>query len=169
MSQIAGVKDFDSLFSAFRQTLNKTNRGFNTSLNQFRGQAADAQTFLQVLSSLQAADPRTRQLVAESVFGQAGAQDVNKLLAVDLTDLGQKAFAGIDNNKFNEAITRGIAASREQMIEEVKGNIQTCKHAARFCVAELSRNKRGIEWLKTLTRMSFCKITKQPPRSTKLC
>lgn len=173
LSQIAGVKDFDSLFSAFRQTLNKTNRGFNTPLNQFRGQSADAQTFLQVLSSLQAADPRTRQLVSESVFGQAGAQDVNKLLAVDLTDLGQKAFAGIDNNKFNEAITRGIAASREQMIEEVKReytNLQTrgqilrggaVAEQARYRMAEDAYTNELLKNYKTTAEVNKAMLTVQ--------
>lgn len=128
LSKIAGVQDFDALFSSFRQTLNKTNRGFNTPLNQFRGQAPDMQTFLQLLASLQAADPKTRQLGAESIFGQQGAQEINKLLSVDLSDLASKAFAGVDENKFNEAITRGMASAREQMIAEVKreySNLQT--------------------------------------------
>lgn len=120
LSELSGVKNFDALFQQFRETMNKTNRGFNTPLNQFRGQGADANTFLQVLSSLQAADPKTRQLAAEGIFGQSGAADINKLLSVDLNSLAQKAFAGIDDEKFDEMIQRGIIASREQMINNLR-------------------------------------------------
>lgn len=123
VTEIAGVQNFESLFNTFRQEMEKVNRGMPSPLAQFRGQPVNADTFLQVLSSLQAASPQTRQLATQEVFG-GQAKEVNKLLSVDLNQIAQQTFKGISDEQINQAISRGMLASRQQMILETRRELQ---------------------------------------------
>lgn len=123
VTEIAGVQNFDELFNTFRQEMEKVNRGMPSPLAQFRGKPVNAETFLQVLSSLQAANPQARQLATQEVFGSQ-AKEINKLLSVDLNQIAQQTFKGISDEQINEAINRGMLASRQQMILETRRELQ---------------------------------------------
>lgn len=136
VSEIAGVQNFDELFNTFRQEMEKVNRGMPSPLAQFRGKPINADTFLQVLSSLQAANPQARQLATQEVFG-GQAKEINKLLSVDLNQIAQQTFKGISDEQINEAINRGMLASRQQMILETRRELQNLDVRSRIISGDI--------------------------------
>lgn len=123
VSEIAGVQNFDAIFNTFREEMEKVNRGMASPLSQFRGEPINADTFLQVISSLQAAPKQVRQLATQEVFG-GNAKEVNKLLTTDLQQIATQTFTGISDEQINQAIARGTAASRQQMILETRRELE---------------------------------------------
>lgn len=136
VSEIAGVQNFDEIFNTFRQEMEKVNRGMPSPLAQFRGKPINADTFLQVLSSLQAANPQARQLATQEVFG-GQAKEINKLLSVDLNQIAQQTFKGISDEQINEAISRGMLASRQQMILETRRELQNLDVRSRIISGDI--------------------------------
>lgn len=123
LSKVAGVQNFDALFEAFRQEMRRANRGQASPLQQFRGQAADAETFLQVLSSLQQ-QPQNRERIAGAIFGQGNVQNINRLLQADLNYLAEKMFAGFDNATIEQAIAGGFGKYQNQQVMAFRRNLE---------------------------------------------
>uniref|UniRef100_A0AAU8B1N8 Uncharacterized protein n=1 Tax=Dulem virus 29 TaxID=3145747 RepID=A0AAU8B1N8_9CAUD len=126
LSKMAGVNNFEAIFTQFRQEMEKANRGMPSPLAEFKGQSPDAQTFLQVLTSLQRTDPRTRQLATSEIFG-ANVNEINKLLTTDLNSLAAQAFTGISDDAINQAIQRGGILSQKQMIAATRREFENLK------------------------------------------
>lgn len=123
LSKVAGVQNFDALFQAFKSELQRANRGAPSVLQEFRGQQADPETFLQVLSSLGQAG-KDRNVLAGAVFGEGNVGNVNKLLQADLNYLAEKMFAGIDDNTLEQAIIGGFGRYQNQQVLAFRRNLE---------------------------------------------
>lgn len=120
--KVAGVNNFEGMFNAFRQQMEQTNRGMPTPLMEFKGQAANAETFLQLISSLQAAPREVQMPLAQQIFGNNQA-DISRILTTNFASLSEAMFKGISTEGLDLAVARGSAMAQEQMINDFRREV----------------------------------------------